>query len=73
LDAATLAAEMKARCIQYGGAATVPQTIQSTLKRVANILNINWVSRSMSKPAQLICARGGSCPRAPACYQCISE
>ena len=73
LDASTLAAEMKARCIQYGGAATVPQTIQSTLKRVANILNINWVSRSMSKPAQLICARGGSCPRAPACYQCISE
>lgn len=73
LDAATLAAEMKARCIQYGGAATVPQTIQSTLKRVANILNINWVSRSMSKPAQLICARGGSCPRAPACYQCIAK
>ncbi|KRS21186.1 MerR family transcriptional regulator [Alishewanella sp. WH16-1] len=70
LDADALAQEMKARCISYGGAATVPQSIQTTLKRVANILNINWVSRSMNKPAQLICARGGSCPRSPSCYQC---
>ncbi|MDP4945817.1 DUF3612 domain-containing protein [Alishewanella sp. SMS8] len=70
LDAAALAQDMKARCQQYGGAAVVPQSIQTTLKRVANILNINWVSRSMSKPAQLICARGGSCPRSPSCYQC---
>ena len=68
IDAASLAREMKARCIQFGGAANVPQSIQGTLKRVANILNINWVSRSMSKPAQLICARGGSCPRSPRCY-----
>lgn len=70
LDADALAQEMKARCISFGGAATVPQSIQTTLKRVANILNINWVSRSMNKPAQLICARGGSCPRSPSCYQC---
>lgn len=70
LDADALAQEMKARCISFGGAATVPHSIQTTLKRVANILNINWVSRSMNKPAQLICARGGSCPRSPSCYQC---
>lgn len=73
IDASALAQEMKARCIQFGGAATVPQSIQGTLKRVANILNINWVSRSMNKPAQLICARGGSCPRSPSCYQCKAD
>lgn len=70
IDVISLAAEIKERCLQYGGAAIVPPTIQTTLRRVANILNINWVSRSMSKPAQLICARGGNCPRSPSCYQC---
>lgn len=70
IDATSLAADIKERCLQFGGAAIVPTSIQTTLRRVANILNINWVSRSMSKPAQLICARGGHCPRAPSCYQC---
>ncbi len=64
-----LAAELKQLCVSAGGAAPVPAAIRSTLTTVSNVLNINWVARSLQKPAQLICSRGNSCPREPACYQ----
>jgi len=65
-----MAAELKQLCVSSSGGAKVPKTIQTALTSVANILNINWVARSLQKPAQLICARGNSCPRKPSCYQC---
>ena len=64
-----MAQELKALCNRQGGAGHIPSAIKSTLTTVANILNINWVARSLAKPAQLICARGNDCPRDPACYQ----
>ena len=68
-DADAMAQELKALCNSQGGAGKIPPTIKSTLSTVANILNINWVARSLEKPAQLICSRGNHCPRDPACYQ----
>lgn len=64
-----MAQELKALCNRQGGAGSIPPVIKSTLTTVANILNINWVARSLEKPAQLICARGNHCPRDPACYE----
>ncbi len=69
MDADTMAQELKALCNSQGGAGKIPPAIKSTLSTVANILNINWVARSLEKPAQLICSRGNHCPRDPACYQ----
>jgi len=69
MDADAMAQELKALCNSQGGAGQIPAAIKSTLSTVANILNINWVARSLQKPAQLICARGNHCPRDPACYQ----
>ncbi len=69
MDADAMAQELKALCNSQGGAGQIPPAMKSTLKTVANILNINWVTRSLQKPAQLICARGNHCPRDPACYQ----
>lgn len=70
IDADGMAQELKQLCISQAGGAAVPKPIKTALTSVANILNINWVARSMQKPAQLICARGNSCPRQPSCYQC---
>jgi len=69
IDADTLALELKSLCNREGGFAKVPNSIKSTLTTISNILNINWVARSLDKPAQLICSRGNNCPRDPACYQ----
>jgi len=69
MDADAMAQELKALCIAGQSGVMVPKALRSTLITVANVLNINWVKRSMEKPAQLICARGGSCPRIPGCYQ----
>ena len=69
MDADAMAQELKALCNSQGGAGKIPPPIKSTLSTVANILNINWVARSLEKPAQLICSRGNHCPRDPACYQ----
>ncbi|MDX3772510.1 DUF3612 domain-containing protein [Chromatiaceae bacterium AAb-1] len=71
-DAAEVAAELKQLCIASGGAAMVSPALNGLLTSVSNILNINWVSRSLNKPAQLICARGNSCPRSPGCYHSCS-
>lgn len=72
-DAQTVAAELKQQCIGHGGGAMVGKPVKGLLTRVANILNINWVARSLEKPAQLICARGNQCPRSPGCYhRCAS-
>jgi hypothetical protein len=70
IDVDTMAQELKQLCVTAKGGAMVPKAIRSTLNTVANVLNIQWVQRSMEKPAQLICARGSSCPRQPGCYQC---
>jgi transcriptional regulator with XRE-family HTH domain len=70
VDADAMASELKQLCINNVGGARVPKAIQTSLTSVANILNINWVARSLQKPAQLICARGNSCPRSPRCYDC---
>jgi len=70
IDADELALTLQALCVAQGGAAVVPQQLRSTLTTVSNILNINWVARSLTKPAQLICSRGNSCPRQPGCYTC---
>jgi transcriptional regulator with XRE-family HTH domain len=70
VDADSMAAELKQLCVGSSGGAKVPKGIQTALTSVANILNINWVARSLQKPVQLICARGNSCPRSPGCYQC---
>ncbi|KKO50308.1 MerR family transcriptional regulator [Arsukibacterium sp. MJ3] len=70
LDADAMAGELKQLCVNSAGGAKVPKAIQTALTSVAHILNINWVARSLTKPAQLICARGNSCPRHPGCYQC---
>ncbi len=69
IDADELAMDLQKLCVNHGGAAAVPASIRSTLTTVSNILNINWVARSLEKPAQLICSRGNSCPRDPGCYQ----
>lgn len=69
-DANTMAEELKQLSINTTGGAVVPKSIKTALTRAANILNINWVARSMQKPAQLICSRGNSCPRIPSCYKC---
>jgi transcriptional regulator with XRE-family HTH domain len=69
MDADAMAQELKALCNSQGGAGKIPPAIKSTLSTVANILNINWVARSLEKPAQMICSRGNHCPREPACYQ----
>jgi transcriptional regulator with XRE-family HTH domain len=68
MDVMTMAQELKQLCRSAGGSAMVPKSIRSTLTTVSNILNINWVARSLDKPAQLICSRGNSCPREPGCY-----
>ncbi|MFC4656125.1 MULTISPECIES: DUF3612 domain-containing protein [Rheinheimera] len=69
IDADAMALELKQLCVTAQGGVMVPKAIRSTLNTVANVLNIQWVQRSMEKPAQLICARGSSCPRQPGCYQ----
>jgi len=73
IDADELAMDLQKLCVGHGGAAAVPASIRSTLTTVSNILNINWVARSLDKPAQLICSRGNSCPREPGCYQQCSD
>lgn len=52
-----------------GGSAPLPSNIKTDIKRVAKILNINWVERGIDSEARLICSRGASCPRKPSCYE----
>lgn len=67
IDAISMAEELKQGCLG-ATSAPIPHRIQQQLNSVAGILNINWVKRSLNKPAQLICARGQQCPRQPNCY-----
>lgn len=62
-----LADEIRASCIAEGGAAPIPTNVRKQLASVAKILNINWVERGIYNEAQLICSRGGVCPRTPCC------
>lgn len=74
IDADSMAQDLKQLCVSKGGAAELPAAIKASLTTISNVLNINWVARSLQKPAQLICSRGNSCPREPACYeQCVSR
>lgn len=68
LDADAMARHLQALCVSSGGAAALPKDIKANLTTVSNVLNINWVARSLQKPAQLICSRGNHCPRQPGCY-----
>ncbi|MCE9678208.1 DUF3612 domain-containing protein [Shewanella sp. AS1] len=67
-DADAIARELKQVCVGCDGSAPLPLGIKQDLKRVARILNINWVERGIENQARLICARGASCPRSPSCY-----
>lgn len=69
IDADSMAQDLKQLCVSKGGAAELPAPIKASLTTISNVLNINWVVRSLQKPAQLICSRGNSCPREPGCYQ----
>ncbi|MCG9696189.1 DUF3612 domain-containing protein [Shewanella sp. Isolate11] len=67
-DADAIARELKQLCVDNHGSAPLPSGLKSDIKRVAKILNINWVERGMDSEARLICSRGASCPREPSCY-----
>ncbi|MDO7675199.1 MAG: DUF3612 domain-containing protein [Reinekea forsetii] len=68
VDALAMAEALKTQCAVSGGVAQIPKNLRDELARVAKILNINWISRGVQVDAQLICVRGGECPRQPACY-----
>ncbi len=68
-DANTIANELKQLCVDNNGSTSLPLGLKGDIKRVAKILNINWVERSLETEARLICSRGASCPREPSCYQ----
>ncbi|WED28192.1 DUF3612 domain-containing protein [Vibrio sp. DW001] len=67
-DAIEIASELKALCVESGGAAVIPKHIKKKLSTISRILNINWVERGIESQARLICSRGGVCPRKPSCY-----
>ncbi|SHO54607.1 DUF3612 domain-containing protein [Vibrio quintilis] len=71
-NALDIATSLKEACISGGGAAKIPKPIHQRLTTIAKILNINWIERGITKEAQLICSRGGVCPRKPNCYQSAS-
>lgn len=64
-----IADEIRKACASNGGQAAIPDKLQSQLTSVAKILNINWIERGIEADAQLICSRGGVCPRNPSCYE----
>ncbi|WP_281213616.1 DUF3612 domain-containing protein [Shewanella insulae] len=68
-DANQVAQQLKEACVDNGGSAPLPGNIKTDIKRVAKILNINWVERGIDSEARLICSRGASCPRKPSCYE----
>ncbi len=68
-DANSVAKELKQLCINNNGLTPLPLGLKTDIKRVAKILNINWVERSLDNDARLICSKGASCPRKPSCYQ----
>ncbi|MCG9737366.1 DUF3612 domain-containing protein [Shewanella insulae] len=68
-DANQVAQQLKEACVDNGGSSPLPSNIKTDIKRVAKILNINWVERGIDSEARLICARGASCPRKPSCYE----
>ncbi|QYK02580.1 DUF3612 domain-containing protein [Shewanella psychrotolerans] len=68
-DAQSIAHELKKVCVDNGGSANLPLSIKTDIKRVAKILNINWVERGIDNEARLICSRGSTCPRKPSCYE----
>ncbi|WP_440053448.1 DUF3612 domain-containing protein [Pseudoalteromonas sp. T1lg65] len=68
LDAESLIGELQQACITHGGASVVPYHMKTQLLRVARILNIQWVERGLAGTVRVICTRGKSCPRKPACY-----
>ncbi|WP_119979039.1 DUF3612 domain-containing protein [Shewanella algidipiscicola] len=67
-DAQAIAHELKQVCVDNGGSAHLPNSIKTDIKRVARILNINWIERGIDNEARLICSRGSTCPRKPSCY-----
>jgi hypothetical protein len=67
-DPLEIANELKALCVESGGAAVIPKHIKKSLSTISRILNINWVERGIERDARLICSRGGVCPRKPSCY-----
>ncbi|UGA56253.1 DUF3612 domain-containing protein [Vibrio sp. VB16] len=72
-DANEIASELKALCVESGGAAAIPKHIKKKLSTISRILNINWVERGIDSQARLICSRGGVCPRKPSCYDKCEE
>lgn len=71
-DAAELAATLRQACVSKGGVASIPRALKTELVAVSKILNINWIERGLQNKAQLICSRGGDCPRSPSCYGACS-
>jgi hypothetical protein len=66
-DAASLIAEVNASCAKHGGEGVIPAAPRAALRRVAKVLNIEWVETALDKPARIICPRAGGCPRPQRC------
>jgi hypothetical protein len=54
-------------CLHRRGEARVPKAASQALERVANVLNIAWISDALGKPARIICPRSTRCPRPERC------
>ena len=66
-DAAAIAGELRRGCIRKAGSTPIGPRHRKPLLEVAELLNIEWLSRGVEAPAQLICPRSGTCPREPKC------
>jgi len=62
-----IAEELMKVCVDSGGNAAIPASIEKDLGSVARILNIAWLQRGIEKEARVICPRRGACPRKPCC------
>ncbi len=56
-------------CQNHNGSAAVPKGAAKIIRRVANILSINWISGGLEKNASVICPRSSDCPREPCCVK----
>jgi transcriptional regulator with XRE-family HTH domain len=65
--AANLIAEVNASCARHGGEGVIPAAPRAALRRVAKVLNIEWVETALDRPARIICPRAGGCPRPQRC------
>ncbi|HJP37819.1 MAG: DUF3612 domain-containing protein [Gammaproteobacteria bacterium] len=66
-DTIDLIGDIAERCRQSGGQALPTVATKRAIRSTGRVLNIDWVTDAIEKPASIICPRSAACPRPKQC------